>query len=52
MSKPLITAFVAVFGLSSLAGCHHFHGDRGETYTPVAATPAPMAEPVRTTKWR
>lgn len=50
MSKPLLTAFVAVFGLATLAGCHH--NNRAETFTPVAETPAPAPQPTYNGKWR
>ncbi len=51
MSRPLFTALAAVFGLSTLAGCSHFH--RSEpVYTPVVHTPAPTPEPTYTRKWR
>jgi hypothetical protein len=50
MSKPLLTALAAVFGLSTLAGCHHHN--RAETFTPVADT-APIAPaPVHSGKFR
>lgn len=50
MSKPLLTAFAAVFGLSALAGCSHFHRDPEPVYTPVVEAPAP--EPVYRGKYR
>jgi hypothetical protein len=51
MSKPLLTAFVAVFALAGLAGCHH-HGRSAAAYTPVADAPPPAAQPVYTGKYR
>jgi hypothetical protein len=45
MSKPLLTAFVAVFGLATLAGCHHA-SHSAPVYTPVIDAPPPPAEPV------
>lgn len=51
MSKPLFTALAAVFGLSTLAGCHHFDHS-APAYTPVVQTPPPPAEPVYTGKYR
>ena len=50
MSKPLLTALAAVFGLSTLAGCHHFH-EPVETFTPVVEAPPPPPEPVYTGKY-
>lgn len=50
MSKTLVAAVAAVFGLSTLAGCHHHH--REETFTPVVETPPPVQEPRHSRKWR
>lgn len=52
MSKPLLTALAAVFGLSTLAGCSHFHHNDAEAYTPVVETPPPAPEPTYRGKWR
>lgn len=51
MSKPLLAAVVAVFGLSTLAGCHH-HRAAEPVYTPVAETPPPATQPSYSRKWR
>lgn len=51
MSKPLLTAMAAVFGLSTLAGCHH-HNRHTETFTPVVEAPPPPPEPVYQGKFR
>ncbi len=50
MSKTLVAALVAVFGLSTLAGCHHHN--REPVFTPVIETPPPAPEPVHGRKWR
>lgn len=53
MSKPLFTALVAVVGLSTLAGCSHFHRHhQPETFTPVTEAPPPPPEPVYRGKYR
>lgn len=52
MSKPLLTAFVAVFGLSALAGCNHHSRSAAPVYTPVVESPPPAAEPVYRGKYR
>jgi predicted small lipoprotein YifL len=51
MSKPLLTAFVAVFGLATLAGCHHA-SHSAPVYTPVADTPPPATQPTYSSKFR
>ncbi len=51
MSKPLLTALAAVFGLSTLAGCHH-HSRPAETFTPVTEAPPPPPEPTYRGKYR
>lgn len=51
MSKPLIVAVTAMLGLSTLAGCSHFH-NREPEYTPVTEAPPPPAEPVYRGKYR
>jgi hypothetical protein len=51
MSRPLITAFVAVFGLSTLAGCHHFNNS-APVYTPVSEAPPPATQPSYSSKFR
>jgi predicted small lipoprotein YifL len=50
MSKTLVTTLVAVFGLTTLAGCHHH--SREPVYTPVVDTPPPVQEPTHSRKWR
>jgi len=52
MSRPLLTAFVAVFGLATLAGCHHHSRSDAPVYTPVVETPPPVAQPVYSGKYR
>lgn len=52
MSKPLFIALVAVAGLSTLAGCSHFHRDPAPVYTPVAEAPPPPPEPTYRGKYR
>lgn len=54
MSKSLVVALAAAFGLSALSGCSHFHRDRAPepAFVPVAEVPAPVAEPTYRRKWR
>jgi len=50
MFRPLTAALAAVLGLSTLAGCNHFHRDAA--HTPVIETPAPAPEPTYSSKFR
>lgn len=51
MFRPLTTAVAAVLGLSTLAGCHHFHHDPAPVYTPVVEAPAPAPQPTFDSKY-
>jgi hypothetical protein len=52
MSKPLLTALAAVFGLSTLAGCSHFHQPEPAAFTPVVEAPPPAVQPTYRGKYR